>query len=144
KHASRDANDMPAVYSLPPCSGVPGRTYVASRVRVRRPSGAHRPRPSFPEREPAATVRASPANGDAMSSPEPPAFYKTTPIFDEQTLPDKLRNAHQTKAGTWGIIRVLEGQLRYVIEETQAESILTPEQPGLVLPEQLHHVEPLG
>ena len=73
-----------------------------------------------------------------------PAFYKATPIFDEQSLPAKLRHAHQTKAGTWGIIRVLEGQLRYVIEDTQATTILTPEQPGLVLPQQLHHVEPLG
>ncbi|GGC13113.1 hypothetical protein GCM10007205_22490 [Oxalicibacterium flavum] len=80
-----------------------------------------------------------------MSSPQPPdRFYKATPVFDEHTLPDKLRNAHQTKAGTWGVIRVLEGRLRYVIEETQAETVLTPEHPGLVLPGQLHHVEPLG
>jgi hemoglobin len=59
-------------------------------------------------------------------------------------LPDKLRNAHQTKAGTWGIIRVLEGSVRYVIEGTDDVLVLTPEFPGVVLPEQLHHVEPMG
>jgi hemoglobin len=72
------------------------------------------------------------------------ASYKSTQVFDENTLPQKLRNAHSTKAGAWGIIRVLEGQLRYVIEDTGIASILTPERPGLVLPEQLHHVEPIG
>lgn len=72
------------------------------------------------------------------------AAYKTTPIFDQQTLPAALRNAHRTKAGVWGIIRVLEGEVRYVIEESSTETILTPALPGLVRPEQLHHVEPLG
>jgi hemoglobin len=71
-------------------------------------------------------------------------YYKTTPIFDSSTLPDKLCKAHQTKAGTWGIIRVLEGSVRYVIEDTGDVQILTPDCPGMVLPEQLHHVEPLG
>lgn len=70
--------------------------------------------------------------------------YKSTPIFDENSLPDRLRNAHNTKSGVWGIIRVLEGQIRYVIEETGETTILTPEQPGLVQPEQFHRVELLG
>jgi hypothetical protein len=45
------------------------------------------------------------------------APYKSTPIFDEITLPQKFRHAHNTKAGVWAVIRVLEGQVRYVIEE---------------------------
>lgn len=71
-------------------------------------------------------------------------FYKATPEFDENTLPAGLRKAHRTAPGTWGIIRVLEGELRYVIEETSLETILSATRPGLVRPEQLHHVEPLG
>ena len=39
------------------------------------------------------------------------APYKRTPVFDETTLPDGLRREHRTKAGVWGIIRVLEGRL---------------------------------
>jgi hemoglobin len=70
--------------------------------------------------------------------------YKSTPVFDENTLPKNLRNAHSTKAGVWGIIRILEGQLRYVIEDTGIQTILTPDRPGLVMPEQQHHVEPIG
>jgi len=39
---------------------------------------------------------------------------------------------------------VLEGEVRYVIEETGAATILTSERAGLAQPEQFYHVEPLG
>lgn len=71
-------------------------------------------------------------------------FYKATPIFNQSTLPEKLRKAHQTKVGTWGVIRVLEGSVCYVIEDTGDIQILTPVCSGLVLPEQRHHVETMG
>lgn len=70
--------------------------------------------------------------------------YRSTPVFDAETLPMALRRAHCTKPGTWGLIRVLEGRLRYTIEETGEETILDPIRPGKVRPQQLHHVEPIG
>lgn len=70
--------------------------------------------------------------------------YKVTPVFDAHTLPKGLQKAHRTAAGVWGIIRILEGRLRYVIEDTSVEAILTADQPGFVLPEQFHHVQALG
>lgn len=76
-----------------------------------------------------------------MSAPEP---YKSTPVFDENTLPGGLRKEHRTKAGVWGIIRVLEGRLRYRVLDPITETILDPDHPGLVLPDQPHFVEPLG
>lgn len=68
--------------------------------------------------------------------------YKSTPVFDETTLPAALRREHRTKDGVWGVIRVLEGELRLVV--AGSETILTPDRPGLILPQQPHHVEPLG
>jgi tellurite resistance-related uncharacterized protein len=70
--------------------------------------------------------------------------YKSTPIFDQDTLPAGLRKEHRTKIGAWGVIRVLEGKLRYKVLEPLAETILDPEHPGLVLPDQPHLVEPIG
>ncbi|MEM7098985.1 MAG: DUF1971 domain-containing protein [Pseudomonadota bacterium] len=71
--------------------------------------------------------------------------YKQTPVFTEDTVPAGLLRAHQTKAGVWGKIVVLEGQLAYRIFEPDNEShILSPEQSGVVEPEVLHEVEPLG
>ena len=76
-----------------------------------------------------------------MSAPVP---YKSTPVFDENTLPAGLRREHRTKAGVWGVIRVLEGQLRYRVLDPISETILDLEHPGFVLPDQPHMVEPLG
>lgn len=70
--------------------------------------------------------------------------YRSTPVFDEQTLPQALRQAHTTKDGVWGVIRVLEGCVRYRIEAHDHDVILSPGTPGLVRPQEPHHVEPVG
>ena len=75
---------------------------------------------------------------------DPPVPYKSTPVFDQDTLPAGLRAEHRTKAGVWGVIRVLEGQVRYRILAPHGETVLDPDKPGLVQPEQPHCVEPLG
>ncbi len=46
------------------------------------------------------------------TAPSSKVPYKCTPIFDETTLPAELRREHRTKAGVWGVIRVLEGRRR--------------------------------
>lgn len=61
------------------------------------------------------------------------------------TVPKGLLNAHQTKAGTWGKIVVLEGELLYRILEPEIEEhLLDTEHSGVVEPEVLHEVEPKG
>lgn len=76
-----------------------------------------------------------------MNSAQP---YRSTPVFDETSLPVALRREHRTKAGVWGVIRVLEGTLRLTILTLFSEQLLTPELPGLIAPEQAHFVEPIG
>lgn len=70
--------------------------------------------------------------------------YKRTPVFDENTLPAGLLRDHSTKPGVWALIQVLEGQLRYRIAEPPSESVLTPGSPGVVRPQQVHEVQPIG
>ena len=82
--------------------------------------------------------------GQFRQPPPAAAPYKRTPIFDENSLPAGLRREHRTKPGVWGVIRVLDGRLRYVVMEPASEVILQPGHPGLVLPDQPHLVEPLG
>lgn len=72
------------------------------------------------------------------------APYRSTPVFDETTLPKALRSRHNIKAGVWGIIRVIEGRLRLTYLDPHSEVILDPANPGRLLPEQPHFVEPLG
>jgi tellurite resistance-related uncharacterized protein len=71
------------------------------------------------------------------------APYRTTAIFDEATLPDALRREHRTKAGAWGVIRMIEGELRLMFLDGRVEN-LDPDHPGLVKPEETHWVEPVG
>jgi tellurite resistance-related uncharacterized protein len=70
--------------------------------------------------------------------------YRSTPIFDEASLPVALRSRHNTKAGVWGVIRVIEGRLKLRYLDPPSERILDSGSPGLILPQQPHEVEPLG
>lgn len=70
--------------------------------------------------------------------------YRVTPIFDECSLPAALRRDHRTKAGVWAVIRVLEGEVLFTRLIPPDEQLLSPERPGLVLPDQPHFVSPVG
>jgi tellurite resistance-related uncharacterized protein len=76
------------------------------------------------------------------------APYKRTPTFTEATVPAGLLHDHSTKEGTWGLIHVEAGRLRYLVTDPTRppeEAILAPDAPpGVVEPLILHRVEPLG
>jgi tellurite resistance-related uncharacterized protein len=72
------------------------------------------------------------------------APYRSTPIFDQETLPAGLRANHSTKAGVWGLIRVIEGRLQLTYKAPPVEVLLEAGQSGVVAPEQVHFVTPLG
>ena len=67
--------------------------------------------------------------------------YKTTPEFNQDTVPAGLQRDHTTAAGVWGRIVVHEGSLRYVIEGPEPEThLLAPGTAGIVEPQAPHHV----
>ena len=72
------------------------------------------------------------------------APYASSPVFDEQSLPDALRNDHRTKDGTWGVLRVLTGEVRLIFIDPQNQVIVTPEAPAVIPPQATHFVELLG
>lgn len=91
-----------------------------------------------------ATVRAS----NPASLPKGLESGRRTDVFTEETVPAALLKDHDTKAGTWGLIHVEAGMLRYRITDPRRppfETVLTPATaPGIVEPTILHHVEPIG
>jgi tellurite resistance-related uncharacterized protein len=70
--------------------------------------------------------------------------YRRSPEFDQNTLPAALQRQHSTKAGAWALIHVVEGKLLYRILDPFGETVLEPGRPGVVQPEQLHEVHPIG
>ena len=81
---------------------------------------------------------------DNFELPEPADVVGRTPEFTEQTLPGPLRTNHATAVGVWGRIVVTEGLVRYRVPALGVERDLTPDAPGIVIPEVRHSVEPLG
>ena len=79
-----------------------------------------------------------------MELPENVQAYSRSPTFDETSIPDALRKDHQTKAGVWGVINVLSGQLLYTVVASGTETTLSPEVRGIIEPESLHFVRPVG
>lgn len=74
----------------------------------------------------------------------PPRPYKLTAEWDEATLPAALRARHNTKAGVWGLLRVLEGAVDLVFEDPPRTVRVTPAAPAEIPPQHWHHVEPVG
>lgn len=69
--------------------------------------------------------------------PEP---YAKSPVFDEETLPDALRKDHRTKAGTWGLLRVLAGEAQLIFIDPSSNQRVTPAKPAIIPPEATHYV----
>lgn len=74
----------------------------------------------------------------------PPQPYRVTAEWDETSLPATLRSRHNTKPGTWGLLRVLEGSVDLVFEEPERRVHVTPETPAEIPPQAWHHVELSG
>ena len=71
--------------------------------------------------------------------------YRRSPVFTRETVPAGLLRAHTTKAGTWGLLHVLEGRLLFRVHEPASETLLEPGRPPGVIPSQVpHEIEPRG
>lgn len=73
-----------------------------------------------------------------------PAPYRVSPLFDEITLPRALLGTHALKAGTWAVVRVEEGRVRYREDGMPGLRLLEPGNPGVVPPEIPHNLELAG
>ncbi|WP_229411162.1 DUF1971 domain-containing protein [Massilia sp. WF1] len=70
--------------------------------------------------------------------PSSVAFYKSTPVFSETSVPAALQRDHTTAAGVWAKIMVLEGSLEYHITEPAPEQrLLSAGDEGIIAP-QMH------
>jgi tellurite resistance-related uncharacterized protein len=79
-----------------------------------------------------------------MKLPDGVRPYRRTPVFTEATMPAGLKADHSTKPGIWGLVTVLEGQLRLTFLDTGERHLLGPDTPGIVAPERPHRAEPDG
>ena len=81
---------------------------------------------------------------DKFEMPNNFIAYKRTSVFTAESVPAALKKDHSTKAGVWAKINVEEGRLRYRAPLLGAEMDLSQDKSGIVVPEVLHSVDPLG
>ncbi len=77
--------------------------------------------------------------------PEGLEAHAESPLFTEETLPQKLRSRHALKAGTWGKLIMLSGALDYIQPGAEVERTSLKEGDAIAIPpETPHWVEPRG
>jgi tellurite methyltransferase len=80
---------------------------------------------------------------DRLEAPEGLTEYRSTPEFTSETVPAGLLRDHATKAGTWGRIEILAGEVTYVTAAPSAQTLrLSTGKRAMIPPELLHHVVP--
>lgn len=66
---------------------------------------------------------------------------KTTPVFNESSVPSGILGRHTTAEGVWGRIVVSDGQLTYrILEPNVEEHVLDTDHVGIVAPQKAHQV----
>jgi tellurite methyltransferase len=77
--------------------------------------------------------------------PDSLRWVRTTPIWDQTTMPDGLRRIHRIAAGTWGRVVVHDGRLRFKAAVTPTLDVeLRGGEMQAIPPGVDHEVEPLG
>ncbi|WP_171520893.1 DUF1971 domain-containing protein [Ensifer canadensis] len=79
----------------------------------------------------------------SIRSTKPAQPYKSTPIFDESTIPEPLLRSHQLRRGTWAKLTVLAGNLRYH-QYSRPPSSAEIHSSVIIPPEVPHHLEIVG
>jgi len=77
--------------------------------------------------------------------PEALRFVRSSPVWDEHSLPRALRRAHRVATGTWGRITVHQGRLQFRAQtDPPLQVVLGPHTTQAIPPDVEHDVTPLG
>ena len=64
-----------------------------------------------------------------------------TPLFTNETVPNKILNHHELQAGTWGLLTVEAGTVSFFLKGSDAPvAVISSEKPFVILPEEVHYV----
>ena len=79
---------------------------------------------------------------DDLTLPDGVVLVRTTPTFDATSVPAGLRQAHRVATGVWGLLRVLDGEVVFVMETTGERRTVAAGEEQVIPPDADHHVEP--
>jgi len=77
--------------------------------------------------------------------PKSVSKYSSSPVFDQDSVPQALRKEHRTKPGVWAKAIVSEGPIDFVLEsEPDAPITIQAGNFAIAEPEVPHHVNVTG
>lgn len=76
--------------------------------------------------------------------PEKAVLAGTTPVMNEKTVLKPILSGHMAPKGKYGLLKVLEGKLQFVWEDTKEVLDADPKYSIVIEPERLHHVALCG
>lgn len=80
-----------------------------------------------------------------LALPDGLELARTTPEFDQDTVPPALLKAHQVAAEVWGRLVVAQGNLEFAFEDRAEEpSALGPGQSIVIPPQEPHRIIIVG
>lgn len=73
-------------------------------------------------------------------------LVRSSPLWDERTMPRGLLRSHRLSVGTWGVLKVHEGDLGFsVLGDAPLSMVLHRDSPDWAIPPEVaHEVRPLG
>ncbi len=81
----------------------------------------------------------------AIPFPDGLRLVRTTPEYDEGTVPTGLLAAHRVASGVWGRLVVRTGALRFVFEEGPDEGrVVEAGETQTIPPDVSHHIVTIG
>ncbi len=78
---------------------------------------------------------------EQRSLPADVEAYGKTPVFTNETVPDKILNHHDLQAGTWGLLTVESGTVSFFLKGDDAPlAVIASGETFVILPEEIHFV----
>jgi tellurite resistance-related uncharacterized protein len=82
---------------------------------------------------------------DRAEPPDGLRLVRTSPQWDDRTLPAGLKRSHRLAVGTWGRIVVHEGKMQFIARtDPELNVIVSSGSTQAIPPEVEHEVQPLG
>ncbi len=78
---------------------------------------------------------------EQRSLPDDAEAHGTTPVFTNETVPDRILNHHDLQAGTWGLLTVESGTVSFFLKGDDAPlAVIASGETFVILPEEIHYV----
>jgi tellurite methyltransferase len=82
---------------------------------------------------------------DRCELPDGLTLLRTTPVWDDRTMPEALRRSHRVASGIWGRLRVEVGSLRFVASTDPITDVTVESDRAQGIPPDVdHHIELRG